>query len=81
MRFYAVQSCVCDKNEGFRSVSAGGHYNPFGNTHAAPNASSRHGHVGNVIADVIADDRGFATGVLKDPVLMVRIDTKMTILY
>lgn len=57
--FHIHENAVVDGD----CASAGGHYNPFGNQHGAPEAENRHvGALGNVIAD----DNGTVDTTIED---------------
>ena len=56
----------------FSGISTGGHYNPFGLTHGAPDSANRHvGDLGNIVADA----SGTAVGVFEDTQLALSGDT------
>ncbi|KAK8405233.1 hypothetical protein O3P69_001655 [Scylla paramamosain] len=64
--FHIHQWGVVDDNCG----STGGHYNPLGYNHSAPNATERHmGDLGNVLAETINSGATIANVVITDKIL------------
>ena len=57
-------------------LSAGGHYNPFGRNHGAPWDPPEDRQVGSN-GNIVADERGVASGVLTDPLVMLSGETSV----